>query len=678
MNNPLLSEFNTPFNVPPFKEIEVDHFLPAVEKYLDDTKKEIEAIAKSETEPSFENTVEALENTGEKLGIVSGILFNLNSAETSTELQEVAQKASPLLSAFNSDIKQNVQLFKRIEKVYNNREQLSLDSEQMMLLEKTYKSFIRSGAGLSSEDKARFKEISIELSKLELTFGENVLAETNDFKLVIEDENDLSGLPEDVKERAFEIGKKTGNEGKWVFTLQAPSYISFMEYADDRNLREKLFKAYMSKALKGNERDNRQLVKKIVSLRHEMAQLLGYPTYSHYVLEERMAEKPDNVKKFLDDLLLKSLPKAKEEIEEIKAYMKRNGYEHELQRWDWAYFSEKLRKEKYDLDDELIKPYFKLENVISGVFKTAEKLYGLTFEKNDNIPVYHEEVTAYEVLNEKGEHTAIFFADFFPRDGKRPGAWMTSYRSEKIVDGKKVIPHVSIVCNFTPSTKKSPSLLKFDEVKTLFHEFGHALHGMLADTKYASLSGTSVYWDFVELPSQIFENWCFEKECLDLFARHYQTGELIPKEYVDKLVESANYHEAYATVRQLSFGMLDMAYHFEADPKDIDDVISFETESMGKTDLFPPVENTSMSVQFGHIFAGGYASGYYSYKWAEVLDADAFDKFKETGIFNKETARSFRDNILSQGGTQKPMDIYVKFRGKKPTPDALLKRAGLN
>lgn len=678
MANPLTDPFNTPYDIPPFREIKPEHFIPAIEEGITQAREDIERIINNDASPSFENTIAALDYSGEKLGVVSSVLFNLNSAETTEDIQKAAQDASPLLSAFDSEIKQNEKLFNRVKSVYENPDK-DLDQEQKMLLEKTYKSFVRSGTNLDEKQKKRFKELSIELSKLSLSFGENVLAETNDYKLVIENEKDLSGLPEDVKKRAASAAKENGHEGKWVFTLQAPSYLPFMENADNRDLREKLYRAYMSKACKGNERDNQELVSKIVQLREEKAQILGYDSYAAYVLEERMAEKPNKVTEFLNNLLGKSLPKAKEEVEELKEFMRELGAGHDLQRWDWAYYSEKLRKKKFDLDDEEVKPYFKLENVIDGVFSTAQRLYGLTFKENKELPVYHTDVTSYEVFNESGELQAIFFADFFPRKGKRPGAWMTSYRNEYRKEGKKVIPHISIVCNFTPSSEGNPSLLKFDEVKTLFHEFGHALHGMLADTTYPSLSGTSVYWDFVELPSQIFENWCYEKECLDTFARHYETQEPIPTEYVERLKASSNYHEAYATVRQLSFGLLDMSYHNR--PLDqagtIEDVIAFEKQAMKATELFPSIEGACMSTQFGHIFAGGYAAGYYSYKWAEVLDADAFELFKEKGVFDKEVARSFRDTILSRGGTEHPMELYLKFRGKKPDPDALLRRAGL-
>ena len=680
MNNPFLEAYNTPFGVPPFAQIKIEHYMAALKKAIEEARADIEAIVSQTEAPTFANTIEAMEESGELMEKVTSVLFNLNSAETSDELQAVARDASPMLSEFDNEIKTNEKLWSRIKSVYENKDSFGLTGEQEMLLDKTYKGFVRSGADLKGDKKERYKEVSIELSKLSLEFGENLLAETNGFVMYVDKEEDLKGLPKDVISRAAKTAKEKGEKGKWAFTLHAPSYMPVLEYSDKRELREKLYKAYMSKALKGDERDNQAIIKKLAQLRAEKANLLGFNTYAEYVLEERMAEKPSKVEEFLNYLLERALPKAKEEVEELKAFMKELGVDHELQRWDWAYYSEKLRKKKYDVDDELTKPYFKLENVISGVFQTAEKLFDISFRRNEEIPVYHEEVEAYEVLDASGNVTALFFADFFPREGKRGGAWMTSYRDQRVTkDGEKVIPLVSIVCNFTPSSEDAPSLLKFDEVSTLFHEFGHALHGMLADTKYASLSGTHVYWDFVELPSQIMENWCYEKECLDLFAKHFETAEPIPAEYVERLKNSAIYHEAYATVRQISFGLLDMNWHnITMDQAGtIEDVKAVEKAAFGPTDLFPEVPNTNMSVQFGHIFGGGYAAGYYSYKWAEVLDADAFSVFQKNGVFDKATATSFKNNVLSKGGTKHPMELYKQFRGQEPTPDALLKRAGL-
>lgn len=677
MSNPLLAEFTTPFELPPFNEIKEDHYIEAIDWALSEAKSEIQSIIDNSDAPTFSNVILALENSGEKLQRNASILFNLNSAETNDNIQKITQEISPKLSAFNSEVKQNESLFKKVKAVYESGEEL--DQESKKLLRNTYLDFIRRGVELEGIAKERFKEISIELSKLSLSFSQNVLAETNEYELILDNESDLSGLPQDVIDRAAALAKQKGHSDKWMFTLQAPSYLPFMEHADNRELREKLFKAYMCKCFKNNEHDNQDIILKVIRLKVEMADILGYPTFAHYILEERMAEAPKKVEDFLNDLLAKSLPKAKEEVDELISFMKTKGADHELQRWDWSYYSEKLRKEKYELDDELVRPYFKLENVIDGVFQTAEKLYGIRFEANSSLPVYHEDVTAYEVKDESGQVVASFHADFFPREGKRGGAWMTSFRGEKKVDGSRIVPQVSIVCNFTPSSDGHPSLLKFDEVKTLFHEFGHALHGMLADTEYQSLSGTNVYWDFVELPSQILENWCYEKECLDLFAKHYETGEQIPEDLIERIRKSSTYHEAYATVRQVSFGLLDMAWHGMSldEASKIDDVGQFERDAFEPTELFPKVDGTNMSVQFSHIFAGGYAAGYYSYKWAEVLDADAFSVFLSKGIFDKATATSFKENILSKGGTEHPMTLYKKFRGQEPSVEPLLKRAGL-
>jgi|TARA_B110000495_G_C23032970_1_gene615833 peptidyl-dipeptidase Dcp len=674
--NPFFRPFETSFQMAPFNLIKNAHYLPAIQRGIIEARTEITEITEHLDPPTYENTIEALEASGVLLDRVSQVLFNLNSAETSDEIQKITQEVSPLLTSFNNEIKLNKKLFERVKFVYDLNDVLS--DEEGMLLEKTYKSFARNGAGLDSKSQNRYKEITVALSSLALKFGENVLAETNNYELVLNKKEDLAGLPQDLIDRAKSLAVGKQWPDKWIFTLQAPSFIPFMENADHRGLRKQLFIAYMQKAFKEGANDNRNLVLNIVKLRAEMAELLGYDSYASYVLEERMAETPTRVQDFLDDLLLKSKVKAVQEVDEVKVFMRTLGIDYELERWDWAYYAEKLRKKKFDFDDELLKPYFKLEKVINGVFKTAEKLFGLTFKLNDQIPIYHEEVKAYEVW-EGQELKAIFLADYFPRLGKRPGAWMTSYRGQKIVNDQRIIPQVSIVCNFTPSTKNRPSLLKFDEVKTLFHEFGHALHGMLADTKYESLSGTSVPWDFVELPSQILENWCYEPECLRLFAHHYETEEIIPSKYIERIKSAATFHEAYATMRQLSFAILDLSLHnqtYTAAQK-MDPIDELEKEILAPTNLFPDIPNTNMSVQFSHIFAGGYASGYYSYKWAEVLDADAFECFKEKGIFDFKTAKSFKDCILSQGGTQRPMELYEKFRGAEPTVDALLRRAGL-
>jgi Zn-dependent oligopeptidase len=674
--NPLLKPFDTPFETPPFSEIKPEHFLPAMQEAISKGKEEVKVITSNSEDPTFENTVEALERSGELVNRVAEIFYNLNSAETNDEIQKVAKELSPLLSEYSNDIILDADLFIRIKQVYENKDSLILSPEESTLLTKTYKSFVRNGANLNEEQKNRLREIDKELSQLSLEFGEHVLKETNDFCMEITSEEDLKGLPDDVVEAAAITAKEMGKEGSWIFTLHFPSYIPFVTYSENRELREKMFRAYGSKAFKGDENDNQEIIRKKVILRHERANLLGYKSHAAFVLEERMAESPEKVLTFLDNLLESAKPVAIEELEEIKEFAKNNGGPTELKRWDLSFYSEKLKKEKYSIDDELLKPYFKLENVIEGVFQVAGRLYGLHFKENKEIPVYHQDVKAYEVLDELHRHVAVFYADFFPRAGKRNGAWMTSFRGQKKQDDRDIRPIVSIVCNFTKPTSSKPSLLTFNEVTTLFHEFGHALHGMLADGKYESLSGTNVYWDFVELPSQVLENWTYEKECLDLFAKHFETGETIPLDLVERIKESANFMEGYQTVRQIGLAKLDMAWH-SGKARDVEDVGAYEREVQKDTDLMPSVEGTNTSCSFSHIFQGGYSSGYYSYKWAEVLDADAFEFFQERGIFNKETADLFRMHILSAGGSEHPMELYKRFRGKEPSPDALLRRSGI-
>lgn len=671
MQNPLLKSFDTA----PFSQIKNEHYLPAIKELIAQTKLEIDNITSNLEAPTFQNTVEALEYTGLHLDRATSIFFNLNSAETNEEIQKIAQEVSPLLSNFQNDLLLNEELFNRVKAVYQQKDSLSLSAEQDMLLEKQYKSFSRNGANLSEEDKETLRKIDSDLSKLKLTFGENVLAETNNFELLITDEADLKGLPEGSIEAAAATASEKGKEG-WVFTLDYPSYIPFVTYADNRELRKKMSLAFGAKAFKGDKFDNQQNILSIVNLRHRRAKLLGYTSHAHFVLEERMAETPQKVESFLEELLEKSKPAAENEFGDLEDFAKGLDNIDSLQKWDGAYYAEKLKQKLFDLDDEKLKPYFKLENVINGVFTVAEKLFSLRFEEVQDIEKYHPDVKTYRVTDHSGDLVAIFYADFHPRPGKRGGAWMTSYKPQQIKDGKNERPHVSIVCNFTKPTARKPSLLTFNEVTTLFHEFGHALHGMLANTTYKSLSGTSVYWDFVELPSQILENWCYEKETLELFATHYKTGEVIPMDLVEKIKASATFHEGMKTLRQLSFGMLDMAWH-GSDPSQIKDVKAFETQAFGDTTLYPDVLENCMSTSFSHIFQGGYSAGYYSYKWAEVLDADAFAYFKEQGIFDKTVAKKFKEYVLSQGGTQDPMELYIKFRGQKPNPDALLKRAGL-
>lgn len=675
MTNPLLAEFTSPFETVPFHLLKNDHFLPAFEEAIQSAKADVAKI-KSESVPTFQNTLEALDRSGKKLSVISSVFFNLNSAETNDEIQKLAREISPLLTAYSNDIVLDQELFQRVAKVFKEKENLNLTEEQKTLLEKTYKSFVRNGANLTAKDADKLREIDRESAQLSLRFGENLLAETNKFVYFVESEAEIDGLPDGIKEAAAQIAEEKGQVGKWAFTLDYPSYIPAMTYAKNRELRKRLFLAYNTKSSKGDELDNQEIIKNLLKLRHERAKLLGYASHADFVLEERMAKSPKVVLDFLESLLQKAKPKAEKEVLEVAEFAKELDGLGNLERWDFAYYSELLKKEKYALDDELLRPYFKLENVIEGVFQTAGKLFGITFQPNAEIPVYHQDVTAYEVKDRNGMHLAVFYADFFPRPGKRNGAWMTSFRGQCTENGLDQRPHVSIVCNFTKPTKSKPSLLTFNEVTTLFHEFGHALHGMLARGTYESLTGTSVFWDFVELPSQIFENWCYEKECLDLFAKHYETGEKIPEELIEKIKNASNFQQGYMTMRQISFGLLDMAYHSQ-DPSPIADVGEFEKVVMQKTDLLPRVEGTMASTSFSHIFQGGYSSGYYSYKWAEVLDADAFGLFLEKGVFDQETASSFEKNILSAGGTAHPSILYRRFRGREPKTEALLKRSGL-
>ena len=676
MNQNILNQtFNTPYNTAPFSQIKEEHYLPAFKAAIEAAKSEIDAIVANLEAPTFENTIEALEFSGEQLDRISSIFFNLNSAETNETIQHIAQEVSPLLSEFGNDITLNEDLFERIKSVYDSRNGLSLTAEQKTLLEKKYKSFARNGATLSEDKKQQLREIDKKLSQLKLKFGENVLAETNKFEMLITEESNLSGLPDGAIEAAKQLAETKHKEG-WLFTLDYPSYIPFITYADDRELRKKLALAAGAKGFHNDDLDNQEHVLQIAKLRHQRAQLLGYKTHAHFVLEERMAETPENVQNFLNELLEKAKPAAKREFKNLENFAKELDGIDKLEKWDGAYYSEKLKQKLFSLDDELLKPYFKLEHVINGAFTVAQKLFDLKFEEIHDIDKYHDDVITYNVTDSSGNYVAILYADFFPRSGKRNGAWMTVFKSQYIKDGENSRPHISIVCNFTKPTKTKPSLLTFNEVTTLFHEFGHALHGMLANTTYPSLSGTSVYWDFVELPSQVMENWCYEKEALELFATHYETGAVIPMDLVEKIKESATFHEGMQTLRQLSFGLLDMGWH-GIDPSTITNVKAHEKSAFKNTQLYPEVEENCMSTSFSHIFQGGYSSGYYSYKWAEVLDADAFEYFKEAGIFNKTVAHKFKNHVLSQGGTQEPMTLYKLFRGREPEPEALLRRAGL-
>lgn len=715
--NPFFESYDTTFGTIPFNKIKNEHYIPAVTEGIEEAKAEVDALVNNADVPSFDNVIVALENSGETLTKVTSAFFNLNSAETSDEMQAIAQEISPLLTAHGNEVAMNAGLFAKVKAVFIG-DQSNLTTEQKTLLEKSYKGFSRNGANLNETDKEKLKAIDSKKSKLSLTFGENVLKESNAFEMHLTDEADLDGLPEGVREAAAaEYKVKFENKSKeesddssnnWIFTLDYPSYIPFMTYSTRRDLRQKMHRAFGSKGFQDNENNNEEVIQELVRLRAERAALLGYESHAHYVLEERMTKSPSIVFDFLDNIQEKALPFAKKEFEELSAYAKKLDGIEDLQKWDSGYYSEKLKKEKFAIDDELLRPYFQLEKVTDGVFTTAQKLFGITFHKRTDIDTYHTEVVTYEVKDENGKHLALFYADFFPRAGKRQGAWMTSFRSQKITSEGDQRPHVSIVCNFTKPTATKPSLLTFNEVTTLFHEFGHALHGMLAAGTYSSLSGTSVFWDFVELPSQLMENWCYEKDCLDLFAKHYETGEAIPTDYIDKIKKSANFMAGMGTIRQVGLGKIDMGWHSinskgqipnskgqipnsktahlsselvlsEVEVLNVTDlsVKAFETKQLEGLDFYPEVKETMTSTSFSHIFQGGYSSGYYSYKWAEVLDADAFEAFLEKGIFDRETAKSFQENILSAGGTEHPSILYKRFRGREAKPDALLKRAGL-
>ena len=676
LNNPLLEEWTTPFAIPPFDLIRPEHFKPAVEEAIAITRKEIDEIVACPGQPDFRNTIEALENAGSLLNRITPILFNLNSSDTTPELQDAAREVSPVLTAFSNDISLNPELFARVRSVYERRDSLGLNQEEMILLDRKYKGFVRGGAGLSEEAKEEFRAITVELSTLYLRFEENVLAETNDFALHLTAEEELSGLPAGTREAAFALASEKGMEG-WLFTLHAPSYVPFMQYADRRDLREQMFRAYSYRAFRGNGHDNRELVKRIIGLRLRMSQLLGFPDYASYALEERMASTPGEVNAFLRKLLTASAPAGKRDLRDLEEYASRHGHEGTLERWDWAYWAEKLRMERYNIDDEVLRPYMPLDKVREAVPGLATRLYGLTFVENRGIPVYNEEVTAYEVHDGDNGIIAILMLDFHPRKGKSGGAWMTGFREQRRENDSRIIPVVSLVMNFTRPTPSRPSLLSHSEMNTFLHEFGHALHGMLSDCTYESLSGTNVRRDFVELPSQIMENWAWEKEWLDTWAAHYETGEKIPEEIIARLKESATYNEGYACMRQLSFGLLDMAWHTMTEPFD-GDITAFERAAMSPAELLPPAEGACMSVSFAHLFAGGYAAGYYGYKWAEVLDADAFSMFREKGIFSRETAQSFRRTILEKGGSREPDELFREFRGREPSIDPLIERSGFN
>ncbi|WP_251968688.1 M3 family metallopeptidase [Parabacteroides sp. AD58] len=676
-SNPFFGKYKTPFETPPFDKIKTEHYEPAFKRGIAELKEEVDKIANNAEPATFENTIVALERSGELLSRVSGAFFNVLSANANDEMMEISQRISPDLTESSNNIYLNEKLFARVKAVYDQRQSLNLSIEDARLLDETYRAFQESGATLSAEDKEKYRALSTELSLLSLQFDQNALKDQNRFEMLLTDEKDIAGLPESIREAAAHLAKEKGKEG-WLFTLDAPSYVPFMRYADSRALREKMYRAYMSTGNKGDEYDNKEIIRKLVNGRLALAQLMGYPNYAAFELSHKMAKNTDNVYKLLNQLLDAYKPVAINEYNAVQGFaMGMEQQNMQVMPWDWSYYSEKLKDLRFKVNDEMTRPYFQLENVKKGVFGLATQLYGLTFKENKKIPVYDKEVQAYEVYDAEGNFKAVLYTDFFPREGKQSGAWMNGIRSQyRDAKGKDVRPQIIIVMNFTRPTDTKPSLLTFDEVETLLHEFGHALHGICANGTYASLSGTSVYQDFVELPSQIMENWLTEKEYLDQIAVHYQTGEKIPQELVQKLIDASNFNTGYACCRQVSFGLLDMAWHTITEPFE-GDVVAFEKKAWAPAAVVPEVPEACMSTSFGHLFAGGYAAGYYGYKWAEVLDADAFSVFKEKGIFNKEVAKSFYDNILSKGGTEDPAVLYKRFRGQDPTIDALLIRNGI-
>ena len=672
--NPLLQESTLPYGAPQFDKIKSEHYMPAFREGIAQAKAEIDAIVANSAQPDFENTIEAMERSGKTLNKVSSIFFNLLEADSDETLQQIAEEVSPLLNDYQMYVSLNEKLFARVKSVWERKEGLGLAQDQMTLLEKTYKSFTRGGANLQGEDRQKYAQLSEQLSLATIRFGRNVLAATNAYKLNITDEAKLAGMPDYLKELGKQTAEEAGQQG-WTFDLSYPSYGPFMRFCDDRELRKEMYLAYNSRGLK-EEGDNTELVKEIASLRLQIANLLGYETYAHYALEERMLKTPSQVNGFLEDLLQASLPKARKEVKAIQDYAAAHGFKGELQSWDFSYWSEKLKNERYTISDAELKPYFRLDDCIDAVFGLAGKLYGLSFEERSDIPVYHPDVKVYDVKNEQGRHMALFYVDFFPRASKRNGAWMTEFRGQSIVDGTEYRPFVSLVTNFSKPTAGEPSLITPDELETLLHEFGHSLHGMLAEGRYESLCGTNVARDFVELPSQIMENWAYEPEFLQSFAKHYKTGETIPAELIEKISASRNYNAAYLQVRQLNFGILDMAWH---DQKTISDkpTVEFEKSVLSRMAVLPDVPGTAISTSITHLFSGGYAAGYYSYKWSEVLEADAFSLFKEKGIFSREVAESFRANILSKGGSEDEAVMYRNFRGHDPEVGALLRKLGI-
>lgn len=675
--NPFFKPFATPHGTAPFNEIKIEHYEPAFEKAMVEHQAEIDRIASNPDAATFANTIEAIEYSGEMMSRVSSVFFNLLGSESNDEMMEISQRLSPRLSEHSNNINLNEDLFKRVKAVYDNRHTAGLTQEQIRLTEKYYEGFENSGATLTAKGKEQYRTLSMELSKATLDFGQNNLRETNAYEMLLTDEADLAGLPESLTDAAAAKAKAKGKEG-WLFDLSAPSYIGFMKYSSRRDLRQKLYMANATKGVKDGPFDNRENVCKIATLRLQIANLLGYKSYSDYVLKNRMAKNAAGVFGLLDRLADAFGDVARDEVAAVAAYASEaEGKPVEIQPWDWSFYADKLKDNRYGVNDEMTRPYFELENVKKGVFGLATELYGLQFVPNPDIQVYHPEVEAFDVLDEKGDFLSVLYTDFHPRDGKRSGAWMSSFKSQYMKNGVDSRPHVTIVMNFTRPTDSKPALLTFDEVETFLHEFGHALHGMLARSTYETLSGTSVYRDFVELPSHIMENWLTEKEYLDRFAFHYETGEKMPDALLQKIIDASNYNVGYLTLRQLSFGYLDMAWHSLNKPFN-GDVPGFEQEAMARVQLLPVVPEACMSTAFGHIFSGGYAAGYYSYKWAEVMDADAFSLFKQNGIFDKATADSFRRNVLERGNTEEPMELFKRFRGHEPSVEALLKRSGVN
>ncbi len=675
--NPFFTEFDTPFGVPPFDRIELSDYMPAFDEGIKRQDAEIDAIASNPAAPTFENTVEAMEKSGEMLARVSNVFFAQNSSLTSDEMQEIAKQAAPKLSKHSDDILMNDKMFRRVKAVRDNKKSFTLTTEQGKLVDETYKSFVRNGANLEREKQGKLRAINEELSVLALKFGENVLKENNRFELIIDTEDDLAGLPENVIVAAAETAKERGHEGKWEFTLQKPSLMPFLQYSERRDLRERMFKAYINRGDNNDEFDNKDILTKIAKLRVERANLLGYNTHADYVLEENMAKSPDKVYEFLNRVWKPALKRAKAEEQELQRMIDAEGGKFKLEPWDWWFYAEKVKKAKYDLDEEMLRPYLELENVRQGAFDVATRLYGITFEEVSNVPKYHEDVRVFDVKEADGSHVGLLYVDYFPRESKRGGAWMGAYKDEMMKDGKRVAPVIVNCGNFSKPTADTPALLSWEETTTLFHEFGHALHGLLSNCTYASLSGTNVATDFVELPSQIMENWASEPEVLKAYAKHYRTGDPMPDELIEKIRNARHFNQGFATAEYLAASFLDMDWHTLSEPKLVDER-EFEAKSLSRIGLIPEIVVRYRSPYFNHIFGDGYSAGYYSYIWAEVLDADAFQAFKEKGLFDRETANRFRKYILSAGGTEDPMSLYKKFRGAEPRIDALLERRGLN